>query len=519
MYGMRRSSAWQRSLWLSVVMVSLGAATARGVDYPLVFVQEPASPATAAGPRVSVLQPDGRLRVLTEGFAAAAEPAVSFDGQRILFAGKLRADDPWDIWEMAADGSGKLRITDGLGDCREPVYLATAAVDAPNFRDKVRWITFTSTAPQALDERGVGPLASLYAVSLRPVPDRGQVVWRTTYNLGGDRSPTILRDGRVLFSAWHRTGFALMTISWAGENLNPLYGSHDGSVSQVSACEVPESRSVIFIETEGSSPDDAGRLARISFRRPLRSHEVLSPPGERYRTPHPAPAGELLVSWRGDGDTFGIYRFDLERARRQGRLFDAEDWHDVDAQPLVARPEPVGRIPQVDFASVLDVGEYRDVGQLQCMNVYDTDRPEYADLPLDAVTSVRLIEGIPLPLPGSRGPWPASADDPIDPDPAWPPTFVRTRSLGEAPVEEDGSFYVNVAGDLPFYIETLDREGHVVQTMKAWMWLRAGDQRGCMGCHENKELGPENRVTEALRRARPTTLVGSRPPGAAKGRR
>lgn len=500
-------------------MVALGAATAQGIDYPLVFAQEPAAAATAAGPRISLLQPDGRLHVLTEGFAAAADPAVSFDGQRILFAGKLRAADPWDIWEMAADGSGKLRITNDLGDCREPVYLAMAAVDAPNFRDKVRWISFTSTAPQALDERGVGPLASLYAVSLRPVPGRGTVVWRTTYNLGGDQSPTILGDGRVLFSAWQRTGFALMTISWAGENLNPLYGSHDGSISQVSACEVPESRSVVFIETEGISPDDSGPLARISFRRPLHSHEVLSAPGERYRTPHAAPGGELLVSCLGDGHTFGIYRFDLRRARRQERLYDAEDWHDVDAHPVVARPEPVGRIPQVDFASVLDVGEYRGVGQLQCMNVYDTDRPEYADLPRGAAASVRLIEGIPLPLPGPRGPWPTSVEDPIDPDPTWPPTFVRTRSLGEAPVEDDGSFYVNVAGDLPFYIETLDHDGQVLQTMKAWTWVRAGDQRGCMGCHENKELGPENRVTQALRRARPTTLVGSRQSQDATGRK
>jgi hypothetical protein len=82
-------------------------------------------------------------------------------------------------------------------------------------------------------------------------------------------------------------------------------------------------------------------------------------------------------------------------------------------------------------------------------------------------------------------------------------------------VEADGSFYVNVTGDVPFYVETLDGDGRVVQTMRAWTWVRRGDQRGCIGCHENKELAPENRVTQALGKARPLTLTGTAPRGTA----
>jgi hypothetical protein len=85
---------------------------------------------------------------------------------------------------------------------------------------------------------------------------------------------------------------------------------------------------------------------------------------------------------------------------------------------------------------------------------------------------------------------------------------VHTRLLGEAPVEPDGSFFVNVAGNVPFYMQTLDAQGQVVQTMRAWTWLRSGDQRGCIGCHEDKELAPENRATQALIRALPPTLKG-----------
>ena len=297
-----------------VLLCAAGPSSSRGPDFPIVFTQEALEAGAAASSRLAVRSPGGRISVLTDGFAAAADPSVSHDGQRILFAARLGPGDRWDIWEMAADGSGKRRVTRDLGDCREPVYLAPAAVDAPDFRDKVPWMAFTSTATQVLDERGLGPLRSLYAMTLQPVPGRGTVTWRTTYGLGGDSHPTVLRDGRVLFSSWQRAGHALMTMSWAGENLNPLYGSHDSPLSQISACELPESRQVVFIEsdgsrTAGSGADLSGRLASVSFRRPLHSHRVLSPPGEAYRSPHWAPDGDLLVSSAVEG-SYGIYLFD-----------------------------------------------------------------------------------------------------------------------------------------------------------------------------------------------------------------
>lgn len=478
--------------WTALLFLSCLPARAATRGYPLILVQE-AVP--GAGSRIVRLNADGTLQVLTTDFAEAADPCVSFEGTHLLFAGRKSVSDSWEIWEMQADGSGKRPLTAGLGDCREPIYLAKAAVDAPAFEQKVRWFCFTSTAPGVLDEEGRGPLRSLYAQNLEPVPGRGIVTWRTTYNLGGDGAPTVLADGRVLFSSWQREGLALMTISWAGEDLNAFYGTHDGALSQSAPCELPD-RSVVFVEHQGSDPHQGGQLARVELRRPLYTHQILSREGEEYRTPHPAPDGGLLVARRRPGGTWGIYRFDPIKGRPGPEVLDDPAWDELDAQVLAPRPEPVGRIPMVEFASVLDVGELKGLGQLQCLNVYDSDRPDQARP--GQVKQVRLVEGVPL-LPGEA---------PARPPGGWPPAHVRTRILGEAPVEPDGSFYVNVAGDLPFYIETLDAEGRVVQTMRAWTWVRAGDQRGCIGCHENKELAPENRATQALIRAQPVTLKG-----------
>ena len=479
---------------------------AKGLDQPLIFVQESVEKAEC-GSRIVALQVDGRLSVLTKGFCAAADPSVSFDGERVLFAGKKQESDPWDIWEMQVDGANERRITSDMGDCREPVYLATAAVNPPTFSDKVRWITFTSSAPQVFDERGKGPLTSLYAMSMKPLSGRGTVVWRTTYDLGGDVAPTVLADGRVLFSSWQRRGYALMAISWSGENLNPFFGSHDGEVSQLSAVEMPGERRLLFIESEGETEDRSGRLAQVSFRRPLHSHRVLSRDGGRYRTPQGLADGLLLVAYADGEDSYGIYLFDEEKGKPGDQIFDAPEWHDVDPQPVVVRAEPIGHIPTVEFASVLDVGGFKKAGQLQCLNVYDSDRQEAGQIRVGQVEKVRLVEGLSIALSEEEQFAEIQKKGSSD---VWPPPFVRTRPLGEAEVEEDGSFYVNVAGDVPFYIETLDKNGQVLTTMRTWMWVRSGDQRGCVGCHENKELTPENRATQALIKAQPVMLLGDR---------
>ena len=47
-----------------------------------------------------LLVKDGSAAPLVEGFAASADANVSFDAERVLFAGKKSAGDPWAIWEL-----------------------------------------------------------------------------------------------------------------------------------------------------------------------------------------------------------------------------------------------------------------------------------------------------------------------------------------------------------------------------------------------------------------------------------
>jgi len=467
------------------------------LPWPIVLTQAPAGarPDRPAWPprierpngsRIVVVEPGRAARILTAGFGSACDPCVSIDGKRILFAGKPRPEDRWDIYEIGADGSALRRITEGLGNSIEPEYLARASITAPEFRDKVRWITFTSDVRGHGVEGGGARATALYVRSLEPVEGRGIVTWPATFNLSSDFSPAVLADGRILFSSWQgfpghlapRGTVALLTISWSGEDINLFCGNDATALVRSMACEMPD-RTIVYVESAGDTYDRSGRLARVSMRRPLRTREVIGDGPGRFRDPHPLPDGRLIVAHAPEGKDFGIVLFDLERKAPGAKVWDEPGWDDVDAQPIAARRDPLGRITMVDDRATF--------ATLTCLDVYDSDRPEVTAIPRGAVKRIRFIEGVPE-----------------GEDETGPPSL---RIIGEAPVEADGSFLVEIVPDTPFFLQIVDAKGMALATMRSWIGLRPRDERGCIGCHEDKELSPINRVTEALLKAEPTRLL------------
>ena len=433
------------------------------------------------GSRLVLMSSSGKLKVLTPELAAAAEASISFDGKKVLFSGKRLAQDNWDIWEMEVDGQNKHQITHQLKDCGEPHYLAMSALNYPEYDEKVRWITFTSTAAGTYEEWGSALATSLYVQNLDPIRGRGVVTWRITFNLSSDFSPTVLHDGRTLFTS-HQMGdrkqnsvgrFLLLASNWDGTGLNLFCGDEQGHRMKTMACEMPD-QTLVFVDSDGNTPDGSGELARVSFRRPLHSYEPLSKGEGRYRNPQSLPDGSLLVSYATGGNAYGLYFFDFDKKCPGRKIFGDSKWEAVQAVPVLPTVEPTGLISAVY--------DEQTAGDLQCLNVYDSDRPEASDIRKGEVKQVRLVQGIPS-LTASSSP--------------------ETRILGEAPVESDGSFFVRVPADIPFYIQTLNAQGQPLQTMHRWIWVRKGTSRSCIGCHEDKELAPENRITEALLKAKP----------------
>jgi hypothetical protein len=74
-------------------------------------------------------------------------------------------------------------------------------------------------------------------------------------------------------------------------------------------------------------------------------------------------------------------------------------------------------------------------------------------------------------------------------------------SMGSAPVESDGSFFVKAPADRPIRFALLDGSGAVMRQENGWFWIRKGEQRICVGCHTGPERASENRVPAVLVRS------------------
>jgi hypothetical protein len=503
---MRYSSPWGRPILSGLILLTI-APPGRAATIPadltpfvpgyggIVFVQLPVNRTAATKPspvdmlrvpggeggRLVLLAKDGSTRVLTLDFASAADPAVSFDGKRIIFAAKRAASDHWNIFEMKADGSGARQITRDMGNCRSPIYQSALFYlndDRPSYQ-----ITFASDAAGELNEYGPAPATDLYSVRFD-----GSGIRRLTYAMSSSYDPYQMQDGRVLFSHWQRA-----YMEQGGGGRIDLFGIHlDGT--DYAAFSGPQGRPIkhmacttatkaVFVESDGLEWDGAGNLATLNLQRNLHSYRAVTNAADGlFAWPSPLPDGSVLVSRRSaDGaGTHALYRLDLETGRRT-LVFANSQYHSLRAIALAPRPEPDGH------SSVVE--DDQNWSKLYCLSVYENDlKREW--MPPGTARRLRVIEGLPR-TAAAAGP-------------------VRQRLLGDVELDEDGSFHLLVPPNTPIRLQIVDGNGMALRT-SAWIWAKNKENRGCIGCHEDNERTPENVFAKALgHRAAELTLPPER---------
>ena len=438
------------------------------------------------GARIVLVRGGELVRVLTEDFHSAADPDISFDGRRMLFAAKPAASDDWDIFEMVLDGRDARRITKGLGDCRQPIYQGTLYTIVST--EPWHQITFVSTAPQELNEHGSRVSTSLFSCTLE-----GSQVQRLTYNPSGDLDPAVLPDGRLVFSSWQRSTLrrgprgrvSLFTAHTDGLDY-ALFSGDEGLRVKLMPAVTPDGR-VVFVEGDEIAPDGSGSLASVSLRRNLHSYRRIT--GDRdglFHSPSALADGTVLVSRRPrDGrQSHGVYRMEPAAGRMEA-VFDDPQYDDVQVQAVEARPEPVGRSSVVQPAN--------PSGTLYCLNVFESDLPAGQWVRPGTPLRLRVLEGTPRRAADGAGP----SDG--QPSSSGAPPLLERRFLGEIAVEDDGSFNIQVPPNIPIELQLIDAEGLALRSC-SWIWVRNNETRGCIGCHEDGERAPENRFVKAVRK-------------------
>ena len=431
------------------------------------------------GARVVRVGSDGQVRVLSEGLGSACDPNVSFDGQHILFAGRKDRSERWRIWEIGADGKGLHPITPEDMDARSPIYATTLfTLDSPE-----PWLTTVFVGRESsVNEAGRFAASSLYDIKLD-----GTELRRLTYNPNHNFDPFQTWDGRLLYAAERypnqpggkdgRVG--LYAIHVEGADME-LYGGELGQRVQQMPCVTPGGL-VLFVESNQGTWDGAGQLACLEERRPHVTYRHLTKDASQlYLYPSALRDNVILVSRRSArrNGKCAVFCFDVDRGSCE-LVFDSPDYHDVQAVALKCRNRPDGHSTVVD--TKLNTGIFYG------MNCYDAEQRMAPHLPAGTVKRVRFLEGLPQ----------SAAADSSAPMP--PGGSVPRRLVGEAPVEADGSFNVEVPADIPLLLQTLDARGMALANC-GWIWVKPQEKRGCIGCHEDPERTPENEYVLALRR-------------------
>jgi hypothetical protein len=235
----------------------------------------------------------GVARPLVPDFAASADPSVSFDGTRILFAAKRTKTDRWSIWEIAAAGGRPRPVTTGDGDCFRPIYLPL---------QKLAYARRTAAGTHI----EVAPLA-------------GGRASRLTFAPGTFMPAAVLRDGRILFEAGDL--FTVYTDGSGVESYRCDHGPVRFAAAQLS------SGDIVFQTAKG--------LARFTSARSVQL-DVAMPAGE-FAGPVAEWAGRWLAACRTAADSRGLCSVSPDSSQPATVIVKGNAWQPA---PIVPRPVP-----------------------------------------------------------------------------------------------------------------------------------------------------------------------------------
>jgi hypothetical protein len=449
-------------------------------------------------------RPDGKLTRLTHlKTGSVFKPEPSFDGKRVLFAMRRDGEDWFHLYEVNVDGSGLRQLTDGPFNDFAGTYLPDGK------------IVFCSDRTGYLDEYHEERTETLFVMN-----GDGRGIHQITFMPGTYFEPTVLRDGRVLFSFWdafhidvppfdkHET--YLMTVNPDGSEERHFFGAgqyrffgrerHSG-VGLTQPRELPDGRILVQSEMGPSLLDPRAGLSVRDALTPIfpgttsvqlggTTHRVhLSPLGTRS-TAYPLRDGRILFSATlpGARDS-GIYVADPD-TRAERLVIKVPNYAEFDAVPvLVERPRPA-RLPA-------KVRPEKNTARFLVVAGRNADNPERAAA-LKRARFFRVIEAEYTGVTTSSH------------------TNLETRILGLVPILPDGSAYFEAPADTPLFLDPIDAGGNRVlmewsypntsvavgtrypATQMAYMVGRRGETKSCYGCHAPQTDAVPNASLQAL---------------------
>ena len=451
---------------------------------------------------LSPVTPEGKLTTLyrpKDGSNFVGDVDLHFDAEKMLFS-MPGEKGRWQIFEIDAEGKNLRQVTKGpIADNHQnydACYLPS---------DK---IIFGSTACQhgVPCVGGGNTVANLFQMTAD-----GESVRQLCFDQDHNWCPTILNNGRVLYTRWeysdaqHYFTRILMQMNPDGVSQMHFYGSNSiwpnslfytrpipGSATKVVSVisghhGVPRMGEMVIFDTAKGRHEASGAVQRIPGYgkkvEPKVADRLVDGSWPKFLHPYPLSENYFITSMKPNKDAkWGIYLVDvfdnmLLIKEQEGRvLFEPVPFRATTRPPVV--PERVRPGSPMAMAMITDV----HFG------------PGLQGVPRGKVKALRLFEQH-YGYPGMGGHLNIGIDGPWD---------VK-RILGTVPVEADGSATFMIPPNTPIAVQPLDENGRALQVMRSWFVAQPGENISCIGCHESSNVTPPVRMTLASRR-RPSMI-------------
>lgn len=444
------------------------------------------------------LSPTGRLTKLMPVeplHGTFWRPDLSFDAQRVLFCFHPANEKTFHLYEINIDGSGLRQITGGIYDDVDPVYLPDG-----------EHIVFASTR----GHNYVRCMPPTNSFTLTRCDLDGRNMYLISRNNEPDYLPSLMQDGRVVYTRWEYTdkplwrAQSLWTMHPDGTQAATFWGNQTVWPDLLKdARQIPGSHRVMFT---GSAHHNwfAGSIGIVDARKGLNfpngltkvTAEVEWPesgngpvdPVESpryhtsgrygaYQNPYPLSESDFLVSANREGK-FVLYLMDADGNKE----LIYEGTHNIlHAMPVKARPRPPVIPSTVQWPTKAE-RHHPAGGVIFSNNVYQNapaslrDKAKYLRiLTMDAKTYSYWYKR------------PYASTGPVV-------SMVSSegvkRILGTVPIESDGSVCFDAPSGRSLYFQLLDDKHRALQTMRSVTGVMPGETRGCLGCHEMHSTAP-----------------------------
>ena len=342
----------------------------------------------------------------------------------------------------------------------------------------------------------------------------GSGVRRVCFDQDHDFYPTMMDDGRILYTRWeyadiaHAFSARLFTMNPDGTEQRAYYGSSGYWPNRIFYAKPVPGHATKFLGVISGHHGTAraGQLVLFDVAKGRRQAEgvVQRIPGwgqkvepvmvdglvdgswPKFLHPYPLSDKYFLASCQPAPDSrWGIYLVDVF----DNMVLLHEEDGSVLFEPIPLRKTPRPRVipDRVNLASREATVYLLDVyagGGLQ-------------GVPRGTVKKLRLFT-YHFNYYGTSG-----IEDYIGMDGPWD---VR-RVLGTVPVAEDGSAYFIVPANTPIAVQPLDAEGKALQLMRSWFTAMPGETVSCVGCHEDTNRTPHVRNSASALAGEPSRIA------------